>query len=611
MPDGTFKRLQLLGPGDYVGKPDLFGRAHYPASARVITDSILQELQSSDLRSLMEQNTRSASSAAENEVRVEPVPSDITVSHTGRVVVAFSFSRRLPKNALVESLARTLFAETAESVLLLRLVPAEKAPSGGTLLSLDGIIDSDFHLLACLPKANGSVARLDLRVTNKAHEAESVAPLLSNLSRHFDYVLVQADMDDLSAPPLPQFIIQADASYLFIHPNSEDLHAFESFIDDLRVEARGNCSEINPVICLAENQSVNDELKLKNNCPSTFIHDCPSSDSGYSGPGAMPPAFARDVRRLAREIGSCRIGLALSAGGAKGLAHIGVIQVLEENGIEVDMIAGCSMGAYVAAVWAAGCDGAMQEKLAREVEGRWGLLKLLDPVLLPRRGFILGEAVTRRLKRTIGNMHFSDMVRPLRVVATDLSSLERVIFSSGEVARAVHASCAIPGVCVPATIGDETYIDGGMSDPMPVDVLSEMGIDRIIAVNAIPPTAFLRCCREKEKEDTEILRKKVNVFSLLNRQFNFLAEGNILDIMMRALYGAQTCVAEQACRHASVVLRPLSVDAHWHDFNHPGKYIEMGRQVALQQLDKLKALARRKVSRHEHRSADNSVAGLA
>src|SRR5213594_3911668 len=84
-----------------------------------------------------------------------------------------------------------------------------------------------------------------------------------------------------------------------------------------------------------------------------------------------------------REKGRYRVGLALSSGGAKGLAHIGVIQVLEENGIKVDIIAGCSMGAYVAAVWACGYDGYFMEKLAREVEGRWGLWKLLDPVIPP------------------------------------------------------------------------------------------------------------------------------------------------------------------------------------------------------------------------------------
>ena len=88
-----------------------------------------------------------------------------------------------------------------------------------------------------------------------------------------------------------------------------------------------------------------------------------------------------------------RLGLALSSGGAKGLAHIGVIQVLEENGIPIDVVVGCSMGAYVAAIWGFGHDGATMERLARQVEGRFGLWRLVDPMFPPRQGFMRGCAV--------------------------------------------------------------------------------------------------------------------------------------------------------------------------------------------------------------------------
>ena len=124
-----------------------------------------------------------------------------------------------------------------------------------------------------------------------------------------------------------------------------------------------------------------------------------------------------------------RVVLALSAGGAKGLAHIGVIQVLEENGIPIHAIAGSSMGAYVAAVWAAGHGGAAMERFAREVEGRWGFVRLLDPFLVPRSGFLRGDKTRRRLQGAIGDVTFAELPRPLRVVATNLRTLERVVFS--------------------------------------------------------------------------------------------------------------------------------------------------------------------------------------
>src|SRR5207248_1957839 len=134
------------------------------------------------------------------------------------------------------------------------------------------------------------------------------------------------------------------------------------------------------------------------------------------------------VNSMAREIAGCRIGLALSSGGAKGLAHIGVIQVLEENGIEIDMVAGSSMGAYTGAVWAFGHDGEACEKIARELETRWGLIQLAHPVFPPRQGFLRTGRAIRRLRRMIGDSHFSDLKIPLRIVATYLDTLERVVF---------------------------------------------------------------------------------------------------------------------------------------------------------------------------------------
>ena len=559
-----------------------------------------------DLRTLLVNKTHTAPV-------VENAPAEITeecaVSHSGRIIAAFSVSRSLPNKLIVEKLAQSLFAETAESVLLLQIISSKQ--NGPDCRSLDDIIDGDFHVREHLPKANGSVARLSLKITGSAREAEHVAPLLSNLSRHFDYVLVEADTENISLAPLLEFVIQADASYLFLHPDQSDLKEFHSLLGALRSRARGNCSDINPVICLGPGERFDDSLKLNNGGAHAFVHDCPVSPASGFTLAVDTTRFSLDIRRLAREIGHCRIGLALSAGGAKGLAHIGVIQVLEENGIEVDVIAGSSMGAYVASVWAMGCDGQHMEKLAREVEGRWGRWKLIDPAFPPRKGFIRGEAVIGRLRKTLGDAHFSDLARPLRIVATDLNTLDRVIFSTGEVTRAVHASSAIPGVCVPVEIDGETYIDGGVAEPLPVDVLSEMGVDKIIAVNALPPSAFLRCFREQEKEQAEILSKQPGALNLVNRQVNFFANGNILDILMSAVHGAQIRVAEQAGRKASVVLRPNAIDAEWHDFNHPRKYIELGREVALKHLDELKALVRKPKSRHEHERVNHSLAQVA
>jgi NTE family protein len=602
--DGTLKHLAILGPGDYLGEPDLSGHRQHSTCARVITDSVLQQIPCADMRALLAGHQPYATPAISSAV-IE----DGSVAHSGRVIAAFSFSRNLPNKWIVEKLAQALFTETGESVLLLQIVSARDNLT--VCRTLDDVIDGDFHFRESLPKPNGSFARLSLKITGSSREAEDVAPLLSNLSRHFDYVLVEADTENISLAPLLEFVIQADATYLFLNPAQNELRDFDAFLGKLRSRAPGNCSDINPVICLAPGERFDDCTKLNHGSAHAFVHDCPVSPASGFTLAVDTPRFSTDLRRLAREIGHCRIGLALSAGGAKGLAHIGVIQVLEEYGIEIDVIAGSSMGAYVASVWATGCNGKEMERLAREVEGRWGRWKLIDPAFPPRKGFIRGEAVIGRLRRTLGDAHFSDLMRPLRIVATDLNTLDRMVFCTGEVTKAVHASAAIPGVCVPVEIDGETYIDGGVAEPLPVDVLSEMGVDKIIAVNALPPSAFLRGFREKEKERAETAAGQSDALNLVNRHVNFFANGNILDILMSAVHGSQIRVAEHAGRKANLVLRPLSIDAQWHDFNHPGKYIELGREVALKHLDELKALVRKPTSHHEHKRVDNSLERVA
>jgi predicted acylesterase/phospholipase RssA len=143
---------------------------------------------------------------------------------------------------------------------------------------------------------------------------------------------------------------------------------------------------------------------------------------------------------------------------------------------------------------------------------------------------------------------------------------------------------------VPVRLDGVTYIDGGIADPLPVDVLSERGMEKIIAVNVIPPPERIRYWLDakREKSGREPRRHWLGRFA--DNHLNYAASGNILDTMMRAINGAQTRVAEAAAREADVVLRPLSGDAVWHDFTRPQKYIALGRSVAEAQLTELKSL---------------------
>ncbi|MEM0970400.1 MAG: patatin-like phospholipase family protein, partial [Verrucomicrobiota bacterium] len=158
-----------------------------------------------------------------------------------------------------------------------------------------------------------------------------------------------------------------------------------------------------------------------------------------------------------------RVGLVLSSGAAKGLAHIGVIQVFEETGIPVHAVAGASMGAYVGGLWAAGQSGVQLEELALSMKESRDRLELIDPVFPPRRGFIRGDKIANRLRATLGETNIENLPRDLSIIATELESFRRKVFREGDLVNAIRASIAIPGICVPYTLDGIDYVDGGIA----------------------------------------------------------------------------------------------------------------------------------------------------
>lgn len=283
-----------------------------------------------------------------------------------------------------------------------------------------------------------------------------------------------------------------------------------------------------------------------------------------------------------------KIGLALSAGGARGLAHVGVIQVLEENHIPIAAIAGTSMGAYVGAVYATGLNGADLEQLAREIPNRKALRALLDFNIPPTAGLIRGNKIRRHLERSIGEQTFEQLKRQLIVVATDLDALQAHIFDSGPVAPAVHASAAIPGICSPVLLNGRRYTDGGAVDPLPVTLLRErFDLDAVIAVNVLPTFHDLDRCQNTTFTP---LIKKSSFMSRLLRPVNLLADGNVLDTFRRSLMCAQIGLVEKEARDAEVLIHPFHCGSSWADFENHARYIETGRRAAEAALPAIRAL---------------------
>jgi len=248
-----------------------------------------------------------------------------------------------------------------------------------------------------------------------------------------------------------------------------------------------------------------------------------------------------------------RVALALGGGAARGFAHIGVIEVLEENGIRPDIVTGTSAGSLVAALYASGHTGKELESIAINMDE-----SALTDWSFPGRGLIRGEALAHYVRESTGNKPLEQMKIPLGIVATDLDSGKPILFRRGDVGTAVRASSAVPAVFQPVRIGTHEYVDGGLTSPVPVRAARDMGADVIIAVDIsqLPDGGATG----------DALHMLLQTFSIMSRSIN-----------------------ELELKEAEVALHPRLVGVAGTDFTLRKKNIEAGREAALAMLPLIKA----------------------
>ena len=177
-----------------------------------------------------------------------------------------------------------------------------------------------------------------------------------------------------------------------------------------------------------------------------------------------------------------KTGLALSGGAVRGIAHIGVLKYLEENNIEIDLVAGTSAGSLVGALYAAGKSASEIEEIVRDIHWK-DILKYIYSVSFPKKGLINIEFLKKIIDRHLGNPSFDQLKKPLIIVAVDLLKNRAIFLDSGDVTSAVMASSAIPGIFTPVERDGLILVDGGVLQNVPTAPLAQAGVDNIIAVN--------------------------------------------------------------------------------------------------------------------------------
>ncbi|WP_228130553.1 patatin-like phospholipase family protein [Acinetobacter tandoii] len=246
------------------------------------------------------------------------------------------------------------------------------------------------------------------------------------------------------------------------------------------------------------------------------------------------------------------VALVLGSGGARGYAHIGVIQVLEQYGIHPDLIVGTSAGSVVGSIYASGKNAQQLREIALNMKAND-----VRDIKLAMTGFFDGQKVENYVNEQVLDTPLELLKTPMYVVATELKEGKKVVFNYGNTGQAVRASVSIPSMFIPTKIAGEEYVDGGLVSPVPVNVARELGADIVIAVDILA-----------QPEHTETK----NVWGLFNQNINIM----------------QNRLAQEELKHADIVIQPdLREKAHIFDIKGREETMQAGMNAADKQLSNI------------------------
>jgi NTE family protein len=298
-----------------------------------------------------------------------------------------------------------------------------------------------------------------------------------------------------------------------------------------------------------------------------------------------------------------KIGLVLGSGGAKGLSHIGVLKLLEELNIKIDFIAGSSIGALIGGAYASGLCAQEIEEIALKTD-----LASTAKLFLPgihKSGLISGTYIRELLYSFIGDKKIEDMPIPFTAVTTDIITGQEVYIRQGDLLDAIRASISIPIIFKPVIWNDTVLVDGGLVNPVPINVVRKMGADYIIAVNVMSSNIQSKEKTSEKSMKKVNLNKPLEVVPILQRKLdemkiehnwlsNFIKHKErknlpwITKIFNQTLKISQEKLAEQSIdlTKPDILIEPAVGDINIFDFHKAKEIIEIGYQYASETIEK-------------------------
>ncbi|MBI3996032.1 MAG: cyclic nucleotide-binding domain-containing protein [Candidatus Omnitrophica bacterium] len=665
---GEEKTMAVLHNGDSFGEISLLTGETHSATVQALNDALVLQLQKKDFDEVINRIPSLVlylSRVLSKRLRTREMGGEFSEA---TIAAVYSAAKGVGRTSFTIALAATLKRETGHEVIVVdfsaagegleRLYAFAQAPhlQRESLIGLSA--EEAFRAAVCDHPLDFSVLFASELLAASGGE-QAIAPLLSFLTNRFHYILIDLPVE--VNPGVLKALTQADLMYLVTDAQEEHvirtnalIHQLQSSINAIEQRMKVVLNMVGQEGKLLPLAEVKQQLRLSVHVTLPYV----VSLSGQLTPEELArllesraSPYTMTVRRIAREMGGLLVGLALGSGAALGLAHVGVLKVIERENIPIDIIAGSSIGAFIGGLWAAGYSAAQLEQMALRFKNPWDVRRLfifdfsipLFSILLgiaagmllglaagPWTGLLFGVIVCVsfglvlgplaggpikgsqlmvKLREDFAGKTFEDTWLPLKVVASNPVAREEIVFESGSIAEAVRASVSIPGIFKPVMYQGKMCLDGGVANPIPVSVLKRAGAHHVIAVNVFPSSSELakhrqELQRRRAERDAQLATRSLpfRLFFRIRQELLRTISPMVFDVIMRSMQAMEYQIAEVSCREADITLRPTVPGSHWLEFFNPEPFIRRGEEVALQHLPELKRIARM-------RSVDNAQHG--
>jgi len=597
---GQRTELEYLHRGKYFGIISLLTGEPHSVSAQAVNDCLLLVIKKEDFEFILKKVPQLAidlSQTLSRRLKNKDIHQKTIFEST--IISIFSSYSQAGKTLYALNLALSLHKESHKSVLVMEICLKDSSHSLPRKLEI-----TENYPVLDLSSGSTDISRLlqdtllrdrfgiDLVCLNYKEGDEScvkkLVEILSFFVNNYHYIIL--DLPSSMDRFVFEVLNQSDLIHILSSPEQVYLKRTHNLVKRLKTNFHFSLTKIKIIVNEHKPSRLNHQQqigileheifatlpKIEFSSLDRLVLDKP--DSGYS----------RVVRRISRQLGDCLVGLALGVGVAYGFCHIGVLKVIEEENIPIDVISGASIGALVASLWAIGRSSAEILELTdefKEPKHIWGMVDLTMPFF----GFIKGNKVYNFLKRHLGNKTFYDVKLPLKIIASDIRRKELRVLDKGLLVDAIMASCSMPGVFQPFKFKEEMLLDGGMIAPLPTEPLFHMGVRKIIAVNVTPSREDILRQYEKVKNELNATYSDIHKrrwFSL-KQYFRNRFKTNILDIIFSSVELMQSTLAQKEAQLADVILHPDVSGRHWLELHRARDFAKIGEEETRRNLDKI------------------------